>query len=323
MSEFPDFPDEKDLPAEALATLDPALIDDDWPEDFRAGFVTIVGRPNAGKSTLTNALVGEKIAIMSDRPETTRHAVRGIVQRADGQVVLVDTPGLHRPRTLLGERLNDVVRESLIGVDAVVICLPADEKVGPGDRYVTALVEEARVPVFAVVTKVDKVTRAALAEKLIEVSGLADFAEIVPVSALRGEQVELLEDLLLERMPVSPPLYPRGQVTDESRDTRIAELVREAALEGVREELPHSLAVLVEEIQDRGHTLAVYVSLYVERDSQKAIVIGRGGARLREVGTRARREIEDMLGRRIYLDLHVKVAKDWQRDPKQLGKLGF
>ena len=323
MTDFPAFPDEDDLPADALATIDPALIDDDWPEDFRAGFVTIVGRPNAGKSTLTNALVGEKVAIMSDRPETTRHAVRGIVQRDHGQLVLVDTPGLHRPRTLLGERLNDVVRESLIGVDAVIVCLPADEKEGPGDRFVTGLVAEARVPVIAAVTKVDKVSRAALAEKLTRVAELADFAEIVPVSALRGEQVELLEDLLLDRMPLSPPLYPRGQVTDDSTETRISELVREAALEGVREELPHSLAVLVEEMQDRGSTLAVYVSLYVERDSQKAIVIGRGGSRLREVGTRARHEIEAMLGRRVYLDLHVKVARDWQRDPKQLGKLGF
>lgn len=323
MTDMPQFPDEDTLPADALATIDPALVDDSWPEDFRAGFVTIVGRPNAGKSTLTNALVGEKISIMSDRPETTRHAVRGIVQREDGQLVLVDTPGLHRPRTLLGERLNDVVRESLIGVDAVVVCLPADEKTGPGDRYVTALVSEAKVPVFAVVTKVDKVSRAGLAERLMEVTELAEFSEIVPVSALRGEQVELLENLLMDRMPTSPPLYPRGQVTDESRDTRIAELVREAALEGVRDELPHSLAVLVEEVQDRGNVLAIYVSLFVERDSQKAIVIGKGGSRLRDVGTRVRHELEEMLGKRIYLDLHVKVAKDWQRDPKQLGKLGF
>lgn len=304
----------------ALAGL---VVPEDWPEDYRAGFVCLVGRPNAGKSTLTNALVGTKVAIMSDRPQTTRHTIRGVVHRDDGQLVLVDTPGLHRPRTLLGERLNDLVRETLTQVDAVVLCLPANEKVGPGDRFIARELEHLRTPVFAAVTKADTVGRERMMEHLRDVQKLADFAEIVPVSAVKGEQVELLADLLLARMPLSPPLYPTGELTDEPENVMIAELVREAALEGVREELPHSLAVVVDEVITRGDRLDVHVSVYVERDSQKGIVIGRGGERLKAVGAQARRGIEALLGRHIYLDLHVRVAKDWQRDPKLLRRLGF
>lgn len=314
------FPDDDEL----MAGADPALIPRTWPEGFRAGFVAVVGRPNAGKSTLTNALVGAKVAITSGRPETTRHAVRGVVHRDDAQVVLVDTPGLHRPRTLLGERLNDMVHEALADVDGVVVCLPANEKVGPGDRTITRHAFESRAPVVAAVTKSDTVSRAALAEKLLEVATLGDFAALVPVSGTTGSQVDELADVLAGLLPLSPPLYPLGSLTDEPDDVMVAELVREAALEGVRQELPHSLAVAVEEmVQREGRRLVVHVNLYVERESQKAIIIGRGGARLRDVGTRARREIEALLGRPVFLDLHVKVAKDWQRDPKQLGRLGF
>ncbi|PYG01631.1 GTP-binding protein Era [Georgenia satyanarayanai] len=297
-----------------------------WPEGYRAGFASMVGRPNAGKSTLTNALVGQKVAITSGRPQTTRHAVRGIVHREDGQLVLVDTPGLHRPRTLLGERLNDLVRDTMGEVDVVVFCLPADERIGPGDKFIARELAELRTPVVAVATKSDTVGRERLAEHLLEIDALGDWAEIVPVSAKRGEQVDVLADVLLAQMPESPPLYPEGELTDEPEVVMIAELVREAALEGVRDELPHSLAVVVEEIverEGRKDLLDVRVNLYVERDSQKAIVIGRAGSRLREVGTRSRRGIEMLLGTRVYLDLHVKVAKDWQRDPKLLGRLGF
>jgi len=297
-----------------------------WPEGFRAGFASLVGRPNAGKSTLTNALVGQKVAITSGRPQTTRHTIRGIVHRPDGQLVLVDTPGLHRPRTLLGERLNDLVRETISEVDVVVFCLPADEKVGPGDRYIARELAGVRTPVVAVATKSDTVGKARLAEHLLEIDKLGDWTHIVPVSAVRGEQVDLLTELLLEQMPQSPPLYPEGELTDEPEAVMIAELVREAALEGVRDELPHSLAVVVDEIverEGRKDLLDVRVNLYVERDSQKAIVIGKGGSRLRDVGTRSRHGIEALLGTRVYLDLHVKVAKDWQRDPKLLGRLGF
>ncbi|WP_226909461.1 GTPase Era [Georgenia ruanii] len=311
--------------------LEPELIDHDWPEDFRAGFACLVGRPNAGKSTLTNALVGQKVAITSGRPQTTRHTVRGVVHREHGQLVLVDTPGLHRPRTLLGQRLNDLVRETLAEVDVIVFCLPADEKIGPGDRFIARELSQQRTPVIAVATKADKVSREALAAHLLDIQALGEWTEIVPVSAVRGEQVDVLTDLLLARMPLSPPLYPSGELTDEPENVMIAELVREAALEGVRDELPHSLAVVVEEVIERPREkgdqrppmLDVHVNIYVERDSQKAIVIGRGGARLRDVGTRARHGIEALLGARVYLDLHVRVAKDWQRDPKLLQRLGF
>ncbi|WP_046528659.1 GTPase Era [Cellulomonas sp. FA1] len=303
----------------------------------RSGFACFVGRPNAGKSTLTNALVGQKVAITSGRPQTTRHVVRGIVHRDDAQLVLVDTPGLHRPRTLLGERLNDLVRDTLTEVDVVGFCLPADEKIGPGDRYIAeqlarlATPGRPGVPVVAVVTKADKVPRARLAEQLVAVDQLGEWADVVPVSAQDGYQVDVVADVLVGHLPEGPALYPEGELTDEPEQVMVAELVREAALEGVRDELPHSLAVVVEEIvpreqppgADGRQLLDVRVNLYVERDSQKAIVIGRAGARLRDVGTRARTQIEALLGARVFLDLHVKVAKDWQRDPKQLGRLGF
>ena len=297
---------------------------------FRSGFACFVGRPNVGKSTLTNALVGEKVAITSSRPQTTRHTIRGIVNRPDAQLILVDTPGLHRPRTLLGQRLNDVVRETLTEVDVIGFCVPADQKVGPGDRFIAReLADVRRTPKVAVVTKTDLVGRDQLAEQLMAVSALTDFAEVVPVSAKSGEQVALLADLLVALMPPGPELYPDGELTDEPEATMVAELVREAVLEGVRDELPHSLAVVVEEMTPREGRpadrplLDVRVELYVERPSQKAIVIGRGGERLRDVGTKARGQIERLLGTPVFLDLHVKVAKDWQRDPKALRRLGF
>ncbi|MBZ4497267.1 GTPase Era [Dermacoccus sp. Tok2021] len=300
---------------------------------YRAGFACLVGRPNAGKSTLTNALVGEKVAITSSKPQTTRHTIRGILTQDDGQIVLVDTPGLHKPRTLLGERLNDVVRETLVDVDVIGFCLPADQKVGPGDQYIAKdLAELQRVrrkPVVAIVTKTDKVDRERLAEHLIEVDRLGEWAEIVPCSAVSGRQVEDVAKVLTSYLPPSPKLYPDDVLTDEPQIVMIAELIREAALEGVRDELPHSLAVVVEEMVPREGRpedkplMDVRVNVFVERSSQKAIIIGRGGSRLREVGTTAREGIEKLLGQKVYLDLHVKVAKDWQRDPKQLGKLGF
>lgn len=301
----------------------------------RSGFVALVGRPNTGKSTLTNALVGAKVAITSDKPQTTRRAVRGILTRPDAQVVLVDTPGLHRPRTLLGERLNALVRETWAEVDVVAMCLPADEPVGPGDRRIAAdLANAPRIPKVAVVTKTDRVGRSKAAERLAEVAALAgtsgfEWSEVVPVSATRGEQVGLLADLLVALLPEGPVLYPEGEATDEATDDRVAELIREAALDGVRDELPHSIAVMVDEIVPRPDRpadrplLDVHATLFVERDSQKAIVIGKGGSRLREVGTRARHEIAALLDTPVHLDLHVTVAKDWQRDPKALRKLGF
>ena len=330
--------DEEDDADESADSADSARVEivvPDFPEDFRAGFACIVGRPNAGKSTLTNAMVGAKIAITSGRPQTTRHNVRGVIHKENAQIVLVDTPGLHRPRTLLGKRLNDLVRETLADVDVVVFCIPANEKIGPGDRFITRDLAELRTPVVAVVTKADTVTREALAAQLLAVSELGEWADIVPVSAQRNEQIDVLEEVLLKYMPLSPPLYPTGEITDEPQQVMIAELVREAALEGVRDELPHSLAVVVDEIADpdderevgrikgAGGRLQVRVSLVVERDSQKAIIIGKGGRRLKEVGVTARKGIEKLLGRKVYLDLHVRTAKDWQSDPKALARLGF
>jgi GTPase len=295
---------------------------------YRSGFACFIGRPNAGKSTLTNALVGTKVAIMSDRPQTTRHAIRGIVTRPDAQLVVVDTPGFHKPRTLLGERLNDVVKATLAEVDVVGFCVPANEKVGPGDRYIAGELAAlaGRTPVVAVVTKADLVSRDVVGERLLEIAAIGDFADVIPVSARDGFQVGLLADLLVARLPEGRPMYPDGELTDEPERVRVAELIREAALDGVRDELPHSIAVLVEDMrprEGRDDLVDVEAVMYVERESQKGIVIGAGGARLREVGTTARRHIEALLGMRVYLDLRVKVAKDWQRDPKQLRRLGF
>jgi GTPase len=301
----------------------------------RSGFACFVGRPNAGKSTLTNALVGEKVAITSSRPQTTRHAVRGVLTRPDAQLVLVDTPGLHRPRTLLGERLNQVVLSTLAEVDVIAMCLPADELAGPGDRFIVAeLAKVTRTPKVAVVTKTDLVAPSVVAARLMSAQTLAErggieWAELVPVSAVAGDQVDLLAGLLAAQLPEGPVLYPDGELTDEPEIVMVGELIREAALEGVRDELPHSIAVVVDEMIPREDRPAdrplvdVHASLYVERDSQKAIVIGPKGTRLRDVGSKARHQIEALLGTPIYLDLRVKVAKDWQRDPKQLRRLGF
>lgn len=303
---------------------------------FRSGFACLVGRPNAGKSTLTNALVGRKVAITSDRPQTTRRVLRGIVNRPDGQLVMVDTPGLHRPRTLLGERLNDQVRETWSSVDVVGLCIPVDEAVGAGDKFIATELSFLRgKPLVAVVTKTDKASRATLAERLTQVAALGEdvgieWAEVVPVSARNGEHVALLTERLIARLPEGPVLFPDdADYSDEPVDVSVGELIREAALDGVQDELPHSIAVVVEEIVPREDRPAdrpltdVRATLFVERDSQKAIVIGTAGSRLKMVGTRARKEIEALLGTPIYLDIRVKVAKDWQKDPKQLRRLGF
>jgi len=306
--------------------------------EHRSGLACLVGRPNAGKSTLTNALIGTKVAITSKRPQTTRHVVRGILTRPGAQLVVLDTPGLHKPRTLLGERLNDLVREAWSSVDVAALCLPATEKVGPGDTYIASELAKARRgggrATFAIVTKTDAATPAQITERLAEAAALGtraglEWAEIVPVSAVTGDNVGLLADLLIAQLPEGPALYPDGEVTDEPEEVLVAELIREAALEGLADELPHSLAVVVDEMElreDRPEDrplLDIHAIVYIERDSQKAIVIGKGGSRLKDVGTKARRGIEALLGTPVFLDLHVKVAKDWQRDPRQLRRLGF
>lgn len=276
-----------------------------------------------------NALVGTKVAITSNRPQTTRHTIRGIVHRDDFQIVLVDTPGLHRPRTLLGQRLNDLVRDTYSEVDVIGLCIPADEPIGPGDRWIYEQIRSVapKTTLVAIVTKIDKAPKERVAAQLLAVSELVgQDTDIVPVSATTGEQIDVLTRVLADQLPPGPAFYPEGELTDEPEEVLMAELIREAALEGVRDELPHSLAVVIEEVnprEDRDDLIDVHAILYVERDSQKGIVIGKGGARLREVGTAARTQIEKLLGTKVYLDLRVKIAKNWQRDPKQLGRLGF
>lgn len=372
-----------------LSTLDLSTPLPTYPKDFRSGFASLVGRPNAGKSTLTNAMVGQKVAITSNRPQTTRHTIRGIVHKDEYQLILVDTPGIHRPRTLLGERLNDLVAGTLSQVDVLGFCIPANEKIGPGDRYIASqLVASSNKPVVAIVTKADTVNSDELREQLLAVEALGEeimsaeraqrekraahraqkkggkggknasapfakgsgpaaqrrageisepmpvdgkggWAAIIPVSAIQHFQVDAVADLLAQYVPLSPPLYPEGELTDEPEATLIAELVREAALEGAREELPHSIAVTVEEMEFRegrpadNPLLDVHVNLFVERESQKYIIIGKGGSNLRKIGTKAREQIEAMLGTRVYLNIHVKVAKEWQSDPRALNRLGF
>ncbi|WP_067791886.1 GTPase Era [Actinomadura formosensis] len=296
-------------------------------EGHRAGFACFIGRPNVGKSTLMNALVGTKVAITSSRPQTTRRAIRGIVHRPDAQLVVVDTPGLHKPRTLLGERLDSLARSTLTEVDVIGFCVPADQPVGPGDKYIAReLAAVKKTPVVAIVTKTDLAAPEQVAEQLLAVGRLGEFADIVPCSAANGFQVGLVGDLLISHLPEGMPLYPEGDLTDEPEQVLISELIREAALEGVRDELPHSIAVVVDEMaprEGRDDLVDVYAHLYVERSSQKGIIIGHKGSRLREVGAAARRQIEALLGTKVFLDLRVSVLKDWQRDPKQLRRLGF
>ncbi|RLP13072.1 GTPase Era [Propionibacterium australiense] len=308
----------------------------DVPEDFRSGFVCFVGRPNAGKSTLTNALVGGKIAITSSKPQTTRHTVRGIVHRKDGQLVIIDTPGVSKPRSLLQTRLNDLVRDTWAEVDVVALVLPSNERIGPGDSYLAKQLAGLRngPRIMAIATKTDLVSPARLAQHLSRIDALQTevgitFEQIVPCSALNGDQVTEVADVLLDLMEPGPPFYPDGEITDEPDETLAAELIREAALEEVRDELPHSITVSIEEMglrdgRDENHPLLdIYANLIVERDSQKGIMVGRGGERIKRIGTRARRQISSLLGTPVHLDLRVKVVKDWQRDAKQLNRLGF
>jgi GTP-binding protein Era len=296
----------------------------------RSGFVALVGRPNAGKTTLTNALVGEKVGIVSNRPQTTRHAIRGVVHRPNGQIVLVDTPGLHKPKSLLGQRLNDVVRDTLSDVDVIVFCVPADQPVGTGDRFIARQLREVKAPVVVVVTKTDAASKKQVAEQLIAASSLVEAAEVVPVSAVAGSQVGLLEDLLIGLLPEGPPLYPEEQTTDEDTERQIAELIREAALEKVRQEVPHSLAVTIEEIERRpdpkrpdGELVIVHALLHVERPSQKPMLLGKGGSIIKAIGSEARVGMETLLDARVHLELHVTVLGEWQDDPKKLNRLGY
>lgn len=301
----------------------------DTPEGFRSGFVSFVGRPNTGKSTLTNALVGEKIAITADQPETTRHPIRGLVHRDDAQIIVVDTPGLHRPRTLLGERLNESVRDTYADVDLIGFTIPANEKVGPGDRWILDAVRNAapRTPIIGIITKIDRVSRDQVAAQLMAVHELLDGrGEVVPVSGATGEGVEVLTKVLAGLLPEGPKFYPDDHITDEDTNTRISESIREAALSGLKDELPHSVAVEVDEIlpdPERPGVLAVHAVLYVERPGQKEIITGFKGQRLGRIIHTSRQDIIKILGTNVFLDLRIKVLKNWQSDPKSLNRLGF
>ena len=303
---------------------------------FHSGFACFVGRPNAGKSTLTNALVGSKVAIASDKPQTTRHVVKGIVTRDDGQLVIMDTPGLHRPRTLLGERLNQLVYDTWSEVDLVGVCLPCPQKIGPGDRYLLSEIAalSSKPILIGLATKVDAASPSRVREHLLQIQQLEpelgiSWNEIVPVSAVTGENIDLLRDMLIEKLPEGPAYYPDGEITDEPTETLVAELIREVALMQVREELPHSIAVTIEEMGLREGRpkdkplLDIFANLIVERDSQKPIILGHQGSRLRDIGAEARRRISRLVGTPVHLDLRVKVMKEWQRDPKALNRLGF
>jgi GTP-binding protein Era len=303
--------------------------------NFRSGFASIIGRPNVGKSTLTNALVGEKIAIISQRPQTTRHAIRGLVHKPEGQVILVDTPGVHKPKTLLGSRLNDIVRNTWSDVDVVLFCVPADQKIGPGDRYIaTELNQISKKPKIGIVTKIDACSPNQIAERLVELDQLGqetgcNWKEIIPVSASSGENLDKLIELIIPMLPEGPALYPDGVLTDEPVETLVAEFIREAALDDLRDELPHSLAVVVESIENdpdrpaERPLMRIMASIYVERDSQKGIIIGNKGSKLKEIGSISRKQIEKLVGMQVFLELHVKIAPEWQTDPKELSKLGF
>jgi GTP-binding protein Era len=291
---------------------------------FRSGIVAVVGRPNVGKSTLVNALVGQKVAIVSDKPQTTRSDIRAIWTTDDVQVVFTDTPGYHKPKTLLGARLNDLVGDAVEGVDVVVHVVDAAAGIGRGDAYVyEQKVASVGAPAICVVNKIDRLPSRAQIPQLVAAAEMGDYVEIVPVSAATGTNVELVRGLIVERLPEGPPLYPQETVTDLPLEERLAEIVREKALAATRQEVPHSIAVMIEELEEGDGLTSIHATLVVERDSQKGIVIGKGGHVLKTIGTQAREEMERLLGTKVYLDLRVKVLKEWQGDPKALGRLGF
>ncbi|SMG07606.1 GTP-binding protein Era [Corynebacterium pollutisoli] len=298
----------------------------DTPDGFRSGFVSFVGRPNTGKSTLTNALVGEKIAITANQPETTRHPIRGLVHRENAQIVVVDTPGLHKPRTLLGERLNEIVKDTYADVDLIGLTVPADEKIGPGDRWILENLRKVvpNTPIIGIVTKLDKASKDQVGAQLLALHELlGGEAEVVPVSAKDGTQVDVLIDVLTSLLPEGPKFYPDDHVTDDDTEKRISELIREAALSGLKDELPHSVAVEVDEMLTENGLLTIHAILYLEREGQKAIIQGKDGRRFGRIIHNSRQEIIRLLGRNVYLDLRIKVLKNWQSDPKSLGRLGF
>lgn len=292
---------------------------------YKSGFISIIGRPNVGKSTFLNHVVGQKIAIMSDKPQTTRNRVQGVVTTDDAQFIYIDTPGIHKPKHRLGDFMVKVARNTLAEVDIIMFMVNAEQKIGPGDRYILEMLEHTKKPVFLIINKIDLVHPDALLETIVTYKEEYDFTEIVPISALQGNNVDRLLETLKKYLPEGPQYYPEDQVTDHPERFIIAEFIREKVLHATREEIPHSVAVVIEKIErdNKLDMINIMATIVVDRDSQKGIVIGKQGSLLKEIGTKARRDIEMLLGTKVFLELWVRVQKDWRNKPGRLKEYGF
>jgi len=293
--------------------------------NFKSGFIAIIGRPNVGKSTFLNHVVGQKVAIMSDKPQTTRNKVQGVVTTEDSQLIYIDTPGIHKPKHKLGDFMLKVARNTLREVDVIMFMVNAEEKIGPGDRFIIEMLQNTETPVFLIINKLDLVHPEELLKIIVSYKSEYDFAEIVPISALNGSNTDRLLETLKKYLPEGPKYYPDDQVTDHPERFIISEFIREKVLHLTREEIPHSIAVVIEKIKKESDrdVVNVMATIVVERDSQKGIVIGKRGALLKEIGTKARYDIEMLLGTKVFLELWVKVEKDWRNKPGRLSEYGF
>jgi GTPase len=290
---------------------------------MKSGFVSIVGRPNSGKSTLLNHLVGDKISIVTDKPQTTRNVIRGIVTRPEGQIVFLDTPGIHKPIHKMNERMMKFVRESMSGVDLIVLIVDATEPFGRGDEFTLELIKPVAAPKILLLNKIDQVQKKNLLPIIERYSKLAEFQEVIPISALTGENTELLLQSVLKYLSEGPMYYPEDQISDQPARAITAEIIREKLILLTREELPYSTAVVIDRFEEQEKIDRIFATVLVERESQKGMIIGKGGSLLKQIGTEARRELEAFFERKIYLELHVKVKKDWRDDENTLRHMGF
>jgi GTP-binding protein Era len=290
---------------------------------LKSGFVAILGRPNAGKSTLLNALVGRKIAIVSPRPQTTRNRIQGILNRDDAQIVLVDTPGIHKPATALGRQMMHEVRQALEGIDVLCLIVDAAEKFGAGDRYALDIVKNFKGAAFLLLNKIDRIEKPKLLPLIDSYSKEHNFTDIIPISALTGDGLPLLTAELVEHLPEGAPYFPADQFTDQPERFLAAEIVREKVLHATREEVPHAVAVLVDSFDEGEKRILIRATIYVEREGQKGIVIGKGGAMLKTIGTAARKELESILGAKIFLELFLKVQPNWRDNPRIVRQLDW
>jgi GTPase len=295
-------------------------------KEYKSGFVAIIGRPNVGKSTLMNQIIGQKIAIMSDKPQTTRNKIRAVYTSEEGQIIFLDTPGVHKPRSRLGDLMNKMVEDALREVDLILFLIDASEKLGAGDEFIIEKLREVKTPVYLVINKIDKVHPEDLLPIIEQYRQLYPFAEIIPVSALQGNNVNRLMEQLLKELPEGPQFYPPDQVTDHPERFIVAELIREKVLHLTREEIPHSIAVVIEQMKTREgneNLVDIYATIYTERQTQKGILVGKQGAMMKEIGKRARQDIERLLGTKVYLNLWIKVKKDWRNQENLFKNFGF